>query len=119
MGIFDVIELLLHVRREGHIHDPGEVLDEVLGHVRRYEQEELSERLVDSGFRIEEQFSFNRITVPGWFINGRVLRRQRFGKIQLKIFDSTIWLWRRLDRILPWKGISLIANRPEALRRGS
>ena len=26
----------------------------------------------------------------------------------LKIFDKTVWLWRRLDRLMPWPGLSLI-----------
>jgi hypothetical protein len=27
----------------------------------------------------------------------------------LKIFDKTVWLWRRLDWMMPWPGLSLIA----------
>ena len=36
-------------------------------------------------------------------------------KVFLKIFDKTVWLWRRIDPVLPWKGLSLIvvARRPE------
>ena len=26
----------------------------------------------------------------------------------LKIFDKTVWLWRRIDGMLPWPGLSLI-----------
>jgi hypothetical protein len=26
----------------------------------------------------------------------------------LKIFDKTVWLWSRLDRFMPWPGLSLI-----------
>jgi hypothetical protein len=26
----------------------------------------------------------------------------------LKIFDKTVWLWRRIDPLLPWPGLSLI-----------
>ncbi len=29
-------------------------------------------------------------------------------KLTLKIFDKTVWLWRRLDPALPWRGLSLI-----------
>ncbi|MCX6995566.1 MAG: glycosyltransferase [Kiritimatiellaeota bacterium] len=84
-------------------------LDEVLGHVRRYTRKELTDKLVAAGFRVERVFSFNRISVPGWWFNGRVLQRRHFGKLQLKIFDSLVGLWRHLDRWLPWSGISLIA----------
>lgn len=84
-------------------------LDRVLEHYRRYTPAELADKLRAAGFELETQFGFNAITVPAWFVNGRILRRTRFGRFQLKVFDSTVWLWRRLDRWIPWPGISLIA----------
>jgi len=27
----------------------------------------------------------------------------------LKLFDKTVWIWRRIDGLLPWQGLSLIA----------
>jgi hypothetical protein len=38
-----------------------------------------------------------------------VLRRKHFSRVQLKLFNETIWFWRRVDRFLPWQGNSLIA----------
>ena len=64
-------------------------LDEVLGHVRRYTDTELTEKMVATGFQLEQMFTFNRVTVPGWFVNGKILRQTRFNKLPLKIFDST------------------------------
>jgi SAM-dependent methyltransferase len=84
-------------------------LDEVLGHFRRYSREELEGKLKEAGFEVEEIFTFNRVTVPAWWWNARVLKRRHFSKIQLKIFDSTVWFWRRFDKLIPWQGISLIA----------
>ncbi|HSR67213.1 MAG TPA: glycosyltransferase [Acidobacteriota bacterium] len=90
--------------------------DELLGHFRRYTPTQLRSGLEEAGFEIEKELTFNRISVPGWFINAVVLRRKSFGRLQLKLFDSTVWLWRRLDPFLPWKGLSLvmIARRPAA-----
>jgi hypothetical protein len=42
-------------------------------------------------------------------VNAVVLKRNYFSRLQLKVFDSLVWLWRRIDRLLPWPGISLIA----------
>ncbi len=84
-------------------------LDEVLGHYRRYSRDELAQRMTETGFDVEHVMDFNRVAVPGWYLNGRVLKRKHFGKVQLKLFDSTVWLWRRLDRFLPWQGVSVIA----------
>jgi len=84
-------------------------LDKVLGHYRRYSAAELGERMHQAGFRVERIFEFNRITRPGWYVNGRMLKRRGFGRIQLRIFDSLVPLWRRIDGVLPWPGTSIIA----------
>ena len=84
-------------------------LDKVLGHCRRYTRPELCRKLETAGFEVVAVFSFNRVSVPGWWWNGRVMRNKEFGKWQLKIFDMTVWLWRRIDRFLPWPGLSLVA----------
>jgi hypothetical protein len=49
------------------------------------------------------------VTRPGWWLNGRVLKRRTLGRAQLWLFDRTVWLWRRVDGRLPWRGVSLIA----------
>jgi SAM-dependent methyltransferase len=84
-------------------------IDAAVGHVRRYSRDELRAALEQAGFRVEQVFDFNRIGVPGWWLNGRVLRRVHMPKYQLKLYDSLVWLWRRLDRFLPWQGLSVIA----------
>jgi SAM-dependent methyltransferase len=84
-------------------------LDEVLGHFRRYSETELQSRLLTAGFSVERIFGFNRITRPGWYVNGRILKRKGFGRFQLWIFDRLVWLWRRIDQLLPWKPVSLVA----------
>lgn len=84
-------------------------LDEVLEHKRRYRPADFAALLTAAGFEIERQFSFNRPAVPAWWLNSCVLRKKTFGKVQLKIYDSLVWLWRLIDKALPWPGISTIA----------
>ena len=84
-------------------------LDTVLGHCRRYTRAELEERMTEAGFELERVFDFNRVTLPGWWFNGRVLRRTSFGRFQLAVFDRMVWLWKLLERVFPWQGVSLIA----------
>ena len=90
-------------------------LDEVLGHYRRYSRDELRSKLEAAGFTVERLFEFNRVTRPGWYWNGRILKRRHFGRWQLRIFDRLGWLWRRIDGSLPWPAVSLIAvaRKPE------
>jgi glycosyltransferase involved in cell wall biosynthesis/ubiquinone/menaquinone biosynthesis C-methylase UbiE len=84
-------------------------LDRILGHYRRYNEPELRTKLEAAGFHVERIFGFNRTTTPGWIVNGLVLRRDSFGRVQLWIFDRFVWFWRKIDRRLPWRPLSLIA----------
>ena len=83
-------------------------LDEVLGHRERYTEAGLRKSLTAAGFEVEKVFDFNRVSVPGWFLNARLLRRTNFSIVQLKFLEMIMPLIRLLDRVLPWHGISAI-----------
>ena len=83
-------------------------LDEVLEHRERYTSAGLRRSLETAGFEVERVFDFNRISVPAWFWNARILRRRNFARLQLKTLEVVMPLVRALDRILPWPGISAI-----------
>jgi hypothetical protein len=36
------------------------------------------------------------------------LGSRNINKLVLKVFDKTVWIWRRLDWLMPWPGLSLI-----------
>ena len=84
-------------------------LDAALGHYRRYSHQELKEKMEGAGFRVDTILNFNRITRPGWYVSGKLLKRTTFGALQMKIFDQLVWLWRRVDDRLPWPPASIIA----------
>jgi glycosyltransferase involved in cell wall biosynthesis/predicted RNA methylase len=84
-------------------------LDEVLGHHRRYSEPELRKKMEAAGFQVDRVLHFNRVTRPGWWFNGRILKRRHFSRFQLRWFDRLVWLWRRIDRLLPWPSVSIIA----------
>ena len=84
-------------------------MDVVLGHFRRYSREQLRARMEEAGFSVETVLNFNRVSRPAWFVSSRLLRRSRLGRFQLKLFDKMVWLWRRIDRFIPWKPTSIIA----------
>lgn len=83
-------------------------LDKTLGHKRRFAARELQTMLEQNGFRVVSMHQLNKIGKPAWWIHGRVLGRPHISKLTLKLFDKTVWLWRRLDPLLPWSGLSLI-----------
>ena len=84
-------------------------LDRALEHRERYTRDSLRQSLERAGFRVERIFDFNRFSVPGWWLNGKVIRRKTFSRIQLKVLQMSMPILRRLDPILPWGGLSLIA----------
>jgi len=83
-------------------------LDRALGHRLRYTRSHLRAVVEEAGFEVEALLDFNRAAVLGWRLNG-LLRRTRFSRVQLKLYDSFVWLARRVDRFLPWRGLSLIS----------
>jgi len=64
--------------------------------------------LTAAGFTIESIIDLNKAGHPAWWFAGKVLKRDRLSKLPLKIFDKTVWLWRLLDKILPWRGLSML-----------
>ena len=54
----------------------GEI-DRAIGHLRRYEREELTGKLRRHGFAVELARYVNLPGVLGWYLNSRLLRRQR------------------------------------------
>jgi len=84
-------------------------LDIALGHYRRYQHAELQQRMESTGFHVDQILEFNRISRPGWYVTGRILKKTTLSPFQLKIFDRLVWLWRLVDNHLPWQPTSIIA----------
>jgi len=82
-------------------------LDKVLEHRERYTRAGLQSSLEAAGFRVERLFDFNRTSVPAWFVSG-MLRRTKFSRVQLKMLELIMPAVRRLDRLWPWGGLSVI-----------
>ncbi|MGZ4788589.1 MAG: glycosyltransferase [Terriglobales bacterium] len=84
-------------------------LDEERGRRQRFERAELADLLQQAGFRVERISDFNRLSVPGWWLNNKILHRKKFSRVQLKFFDSILPVLRRVEKVWPWKGLSLVA----------
>jgi glycosyltransferase involved in cell wall biosynthesis len=83
-------------------------LDQTMGHLRRFSRQSLSELLSTAGFDVEAMHELNKAAAPVWLLSSKLLRAKRFNKLSLKLFDKTVWLWRRIDWLLPWRGLSLV-----------
>jgi SAM-dependent methyltransferase len=84
-------------------------VDQTMGHKRRFRRRELEELLVRHGFGVEKVYDLNKSGAPPWWLYSRLAGSRRIHKVILKIFYKTVLLWRLLDPVLPWPGLSLIA----------
>ncbi len=83
-------------------------LDRSLGHRRRYRSGDARHLLETAGFTVETTYSFNKAGAPPWWFYSRLFGSRHINKPVLKVFDKTVWIWRRLDWLMPWPGLSLI-----------
>jgi glycosyltransferase involved in cell wall biosynthesis len=85
-------------------------LDVKLGHQRRYTKRSLAEALRQAGFSVESLSWFNMLGLPGWWLNGKVLRRDRLPPFQLAVYDTLSRVALPAERLIgPPLGLSLIA----------
>jgi glycosyltransferase involved in cell wall biosynthesis/phospholipid N-methyltransferase len=83
-------------------------LDKTLGHKRRFDQAQLLQTLRQVGLEPVHTYQLNKIGKPAWWFYGQVLHSKQISRVTLKLFDKTIWLWRRIEVLFPWDGLSLI-----------
>jgi 2-polyprenyl-3-methyl-5-hydroxy-6-metoxy-1,4-benzoquinol methylase len=86
------------------------VLDRQLGHFRRYNREELAQKITRNGFRVVALRYFNLFGILGWFVNGTLLKKRLLPARQVGIFNKMVPFFIRMEKVIPtWVGQSLIA----------
>jgi SAM-dependent methyltransferase len=78
------------------LHSP---MDDAIGHWRRYDRATLTMALSTAGFELVKLWRFNAFAVPGWWLNGRLLKRETPPAEQLRLFNVLIPLLRPLDHV--------------------
>jgi SAM-dependent methyltransferase len=73
-------------------------MDQELDHCRRYDAAEARRKLAAAGFDVETLRFFNPVAVPGWWLNGKVLKRRLISDFQLAAFGKLVFLVRWLAR---------------------
>lgn len=104
--------LVLLVPAHGVLY--GEI-DQAIGHYRRYERVPLERLLKGVGFATDETFFVNGLSTLGWYVNGRILKRNTVPGMQARVADKLVPLFRAERKLnLPF-GLSVIAiaRRPE------
>jgi glycosyltransferase involved in cell wall biosynthesis len=83
-------------------------LDRGMGNLRRFSAAELERILTGCGFTVEQKHQLNKFGALSWWIFGKLLGRTKMNRVALKLWDKTVWFWRRVDGLLPWPGLSLV-----------
>jgi 2-polyprenyl-3-methyl-5-hydroxy-6-metoxy-1,4-benzoquinol methylase len=85
------------------------VIDEKLGHYRRYTKKELRRKINETNFTVACMHYFNTAGTVGWFFNGNVLKNAEINRTASKWFDRLVPVLNYLDRITSnITGLSLI-----------
>jgi len=82
-------------------------LDEALGHHRRYTPASLAALLAAAGLSPERPRYVNLLGLLGWTLNGRLLRRRRLSKFQIRVFEFLMPVLRLEDRVRLPVGLGL------------
>ena len=82
-------------------------MDRGIGHQRRYDRDELVDKLQRAGFEIEHASYQNRIARLAWRLNS-MFGRTALPAGQSRVFDSIVPVLRRLEGDNPSTGLSLI-----------
>lgn len=85
-------------------------LDKELGHFRRYEKKELTDKLISNGYKLEKIYYFNIVGLISWYVRDKVKRNNiNLKPYQIKIFDSMVPFLKVIEsKITIPLGISLI-----------
>lgn len=106
--------LLLLVPAFGFLFGTMDVAD---NHFRRYTKPLVRARLEDAGFEIEELYYMNPVGMVGWFINGRILKREIVSSSHYSLYNKMVPVLAGIERRLhPPIGLSVlaVAKKPEA-----
>jgi glycosyltransferase involved in cell wall biosynthesis len=81
--------------------------DEAIGHQRRYTQTELHTKMQAAGFEVVQMGEFNRLGVPGWWLNKQLGRRD-LNPRQMRLFEWLLPLAKAMEAAKIGPGLSLI-----------
>lgn len=83
--------------------------DRAVGHFRRYEKRELTDKLKQAGFAVREIKFFSLLAMLPWFINGRLLKKDHLPTGQANLANRLVPLLRLEKLVGPPCGLSLVA----------
>jgi len=90
-------------------------MDRHLGHFRRYEQGPLLQLVRQAGFEVTCLERLNWVASLGWWFNGKVLRKRKLPRGQVRLFDRALQWVLEFDPLLTKFGylsLLVVGRRP-------
>lgn len=85
-------------------------MDEAIGHYRRYQKKTLKKALQKAYFSNPSIWYFNAAGIPGWWLNGKVLKKTTPSSEQVGLFNKVVPFLRIIEALVkPPIGLSLFA----------
>ncbi len=85
------------------------VIDQEVGHFRRYVKSELEHKAKKNQFTLQRMFYFNMLGIIGWYINGNLARRPKIDGTASKIFDRLVPISKYIEKTTHQRiGLSII-----------
>lgn len=75
--------------------------DSSVGHLRRYEKDELRAKMEAGGLMVEKIFYFNLPGVLAWFIVNKILGRENTTGGQFRLFNIVVPFFRMFEKVFP------------------
>lgn len=84
-------------------------LDKELGHFRRYEKQEITKKLQNAGYIVEDIYYFNFVGLISWFMRDKITKNYRLKPYHISIFDNLVPILKIIEKFYsPPIGISFI-----------
>ncbi len=91
-------------------------IDKSIGHLRRYEKDELGKMVIESNFEIKKIKRLNLLGSIGWFIAGKILQEKHVSEGKIKIFNLISPFFLFLEKLMEMPigtSILIIARKKE------
>ncbi len=85
-------------------------LDTTYGHQRRYSPATLRAVVREAGLEVDWLRRFNPYAIPGWFLQGRMLKRPRLDPGALRLYNRAVPALRTINPVVRGMGLSLFAS---------
>lgn len=84
-------------------------MDKELGHYRRYTQKTLKHLIAGQDFKLLTSFYFNLAGIPGWYVNGKVMKEETINGGLMRLYNRLVPLFKFTDWVtMRQAGLSVV-----------